>query len=369
MSEIVVIGAGVVGLACAEQLARQGHAVVVVERHETFGRETSSRNSEVIHAGLYYPPGSLKARLCVEGRELLYEWCAAHGVPHANVGKLIVATTTEEEPALDGLQRQADANGVVVESISADGVRRLEPRVIATAALWSPRSGIVDSHAFMRSLLQSARDHGCQFAWRHRVLAAEHLATGWRLRVDGPDGTADIVGDSVVNAAGLDADEVAGLAGIDVDAAGYRQRWVKGSYFRLRPRNLVRHLVYPIPPPGLPGLGIHVTVDLAGGARLGPDVQPLARRDQQYDVAETEAPRFLAAVSRYLLGVTVEDLLPDQSGIRPKLGAPGDGVRDFIVTEESGRGAPRWVNLLGIESPGLTASLALAPEVETLLSA
>jgi L-2-hydroxyglutarate oxidase LhgO len=366
--EVLVIGAGVIGLACAERFASAGRSVIVIERHPTFGQETSSRSSEVIHAGLYYPTGSLKAELCVEGRRLLLEWCRAHGVRHALVGKLIVATTSEEETSLAALQARAMANGITsIVPITGAKAREMEPRVRAMTALWSPESGIFDSHGFMRSLVQSARDHGCQFAWNHRVIAVKPRREGWRLQVSSGAGDESLDARVVINAAGLRADEVAELAGFDVDACGYRQLWVKGRYFRIRRQGLVSRLVYPVPPANLPGLGIHVTVDLEGGARLGPDVEPLTGREERYGVPESAVPAFVAAASRYLEGLAATDLIPDQAGIRPRLSEAGAPSRDFVVAEESAGGHHGWVNLIGIESPGLTASLAIAAAVEILV--
>jgi L-2-hydroxyglutarate oxidase LhgO len=367
--DVVVVGAGVVGLACSELLSRSRRSVVVIEAHATFGQETSSRNSEVVHAGIYYPSGSLKAELCVEGADALYAWCEDRGVACVPLGKYIVATCTAEEPALERLLRQAHQNGASdVTLVSGRAVRRREPNVRATAALWSPRTGIVDSHAFMRSLLAAARLGGCMFAWKHRVVAAAPVTGGYELTALGPSGVPErIRARYLVNAAGLHADEVAALVGIDVDSAGYRQTYVKGSYFRIRRRDVVRHLVYPVPPAGLVGLGLHVTVDLSGSARVGPDVEVLNHRTPDYDVDARRRGSFYAAVSRYLPGLTVDDLVPDQAGIRPKLGTPGGPVRDFIISEESSRGLPGWVNLVGTESPGLTASLAIGRHVVALL--
>jgi L-2-hydroxyglutarate oxidase LhgO len=359
--DVVVIGAGVVGLACAEALARSGRSVLVVERHEGFGRETSSRNSQVIHAGMYYPTGSLKAELCVRGNRTLRAWCEKRQVPFRMIGKYIVAVEPAEEPALEAILRRGHANGV-------DGLAPAAPppNVTASLALFSPDSGIVDSHALMASLLAEAQRHGCDFAWRHALVAVE---PGWTLALaDAAGNRSTLTAGAVVNAGGLRADEVAALAGFDVDALGYRQRFVKGSYFRIRAARsaLVHHLIYPVPPADLAGLGIHLTVELDGALRLGPDVQPIERAAERYDVTESLAQPFFAAASRYLRWLTPDDLSPDQSGIRPKLARPGE-VADFVIREESANGHPRWVNLLGIESPGLTACLEIAARVVALL--
>lgn len=368
-ADAVVIGAGVVGLACARALAARGRAVVVLERHERFGVETSSRNSEVVHAGIYYPAGSLKATLCARGNPGLYAWCAARGVGHRRIGKLIVATAAEEEPKLAAILAQAEANGVrSLEPLAPARVAALEPHVRCTAALWSPDTGIVDSHALMASLLADAEAHGATAAWRQAVCGVEAVGGGYRITArDGSGERASLEAPWVVNAAGLDADTVAALAGFEVDACGYRQHFAQGRYFRVAPAkgHLASHLVYPVPP--RESLGIHVTLDLAGGVRLGPDLAYLGERRQVYDVDEGLRPRFHAAVSRYLVGLAPEDLAPDLAGIRPKLQGPGEPVRDFVIREESDRGHPGWVNLVGIESPGLTSCLEIGAMVATLL--
>lgn len=367
--DVVIIGAGVVGLACAERLTRQGRGVLVVERQSGFGRETSSRNSEVIHAGLYYPTGSRKARLCVAGNASLYAWCLSHRVSHAAVGKLVVAVDDGEEAALEALLARGRDNGVPgLSPLTAAEVRTREPRVCCRAAVWSATTGIVDSHAFMASLLAEAKARRCDVAYRHEVTAIERRPDGYRLTVRDPTGeVTQVDARAVVNAAGLDADRVAALAGVDVAAAGYALTYVRGRYFRLRGPSPVRCLVYPMPPVGLSGLGIHVTVDLGGSARVGPDVDVLAGRTQDYDVDPAVAPTFHRAVRRYLEGLELEDLSPDQAGIRPKLTLAGGGAPDFVVAEETSRGLPGLVNLVGIESPGLTASLEIAGEVAELL--
>ena len=359
-ADVVVIGAGVVGLACARELAARGRDVILIERHERFGVETSSRNSEVVHAGIYYASGTLKARLCVQGNRSLYAWCESHGVPHARLGKLIVATAEDEEPKLDQILRQALENGVTsLRRFAPSQVRKIEPHVRATHALWSPDTGIVDSHQLMASLLADAEARGCSVAWRHEIVAAE--CSGGCYRVTARSGTEStrLETRSVVNSAGLDADLVAALPGLDVDACGYRLHYARGHYFRVHPRkrDLASHLIYPAP--DATHLGIHVTLDLAGGVRLGPDLEYLPDRTQRYEVAASLRSRFFEAASRYLEGLEPDDLSPDLAGIRPKLQGPGEAPRDFVIQEESARGLPGWVNLVGIESPGLTCCLEI----------
>jgi L-2-hydroxyglutarate oxidase LhgO len=367
--DVAIVGAGVVGLACAERLARLGLATLVLERHARAGQETSSRNSQVIHAGMYYPTGSLKAELCVRGNRSLYDWCARHGVAHRRVGKYIVATSREGEGELDAILARGRANGVArLEKVSGADVVAAEPNVIAAAALFSPDTGIVDAHGLMTSLAAAARAHGADLAFAHVLAAAEPIAGGYLLRARDPScAAATLRARRVVNAAGLDADVVAALPGLDVAAAGYRQHFAKGSYFRLRRAGLVQRLIYPIPFKQLTGLGVHVTIELDGSVRLGPDVEWLPGRARDYAVAEDKRDAFFAAAASYLRGITPDDLAPDQAGIRPKVQAPGEPIRDFIIVEESARGLPGWVNLVGIESPGLTCALEIAERVARLV--
>ena len=367
--DAVVIGAGVVGLACARELATAGHDVLLMERHERFGVETSSRNSEVLHAGIYYPPGSLKATLCARGNAGLQAWCAAHQVPYRRLGKLIVATDAGEEAKLAGILERAEANGVhSLRALAPAEIRTVEPHVRATAALWSPDTGIVDSHLLMARLLADAEGAGCAAAWRHTLVGVDVIPDGYRVTAatEGGEETG-VTARRVVNSAGLDADRVAALAGFDLDACGYRLHYARGHYFRVHPRrqHLASHLIYPTPIHG--GLGIHVTLDLAGGLRLGPDVEYLPERTQDYAVPEALRERFHGAVSRYLEGLEPADLSPDLAGIRPKLQAPDEDFRDFVIREESDRGRPGWVNLVGIESPGLTCALEIGTMVRESL--
>jgi L-2-hydroxyglutarate oxidase LhgO len=361
--EVAVIGAGVVGLACAAELARAGWAVVVIERHSRPAQETSSRNSGVVHAGMYYPEGSLKAQTCVEGRDLLYERCAKLGIPHRRVGKLIVAVESGELAALEQIRARAIANGAGgIAELDAAAIRAREPRVRALAAVWSPNSGIVDAHALCDSFEAELEAAGGEVVFRTEVLGLEPCTRGWRVQTRGPDGERFALEvERVVNAAGLESDRVAALAGIDVDTCGWRLRPCKGDYFAAAPGlgALTRHLVYPVPAGG--GLGIHVTLDLGGRYRFGPDAEYVDRPSYAVDPAKAE--RFAASVSRWLPGVAAEHLSPDMAGVRPKLSGPGEPFRDFVVADGAAFGAPGTVHLVGIESPGLTASPALARRV------
>jgi L-2-hydroxyglutarate oxidase LhgO len=349
-ADVVVIGGGVVGLACAVELQRAGRETVVLEQHRGLGTETTSRSSEVIHAGLYYPHASLKAETCVRGAELLYAWCEAHKVPFARVGKLVVAVATEEEARLDELAALATRNGAHVQMIDRARIQALEPNVRAASALLSPNTGIVDTHALVASLAANVTARGGMVARGRRVIAVEPTAEGFTLACDGVAGRETLEASSVVNAAGLYADVIAGMFGWSI-----AQRFVKGSYFRVK-GPIVERLVYPLPP-GDGSLGIHATVDLAGAVRIGPDTEPaLSRTD--YALDESRRTAFHAAAVRYLPSLREEDLIADTCGIRPKI----DGG-DFIIEHRNG-----VVHLVGIESPGLTASLAIAERVAMLLS-
>lgn len=353
----MVVGAGVVGLAVARALALAGREVVVIERERATGQHTSSRNSEVIHAGIYYPPGSLKARLCVEGRRALVRYCRDRGIDHRILGKLVVATSPEQHPTLAELHARARANGVdELQPLSGHQVRAMEPRVRATAGLWSPVSGIVDAHGLMRALLADAEAHGAVLALDTTFVDACPADDG-RLRVRAGD--LELSCALLVNAAGLGAHAVAGaIAGLPAERVLPRAL-LKGSYFTLAGPPPFSHLVYPIPDGAT--LGIHVTLDLAGGVRFGPDQQWVDRID--YAVDPSRAPAFVEAIQRYYPALDPEALRPSYAGIRPKIHGPGQPVPDFVIDGPADHGIPGLCNLFGIESPGLTAALAIADEV------
>jgi len=366
-ADVVVVGAGVIGLAVAAALARGGRSVLVLERDEDIARGITSRNSEVIHAGIYYPRDSSKASCCTRGRELLYERCAARRVPHCKTGKLIVAGRPEEVGTLEELKARAEANGVPgMRMLDREAVRAAEPALEVHAALLSPETGIVDAHALSLSYLAEAEEHGAVLLPHHDVMALERSATGWRVEaVAAGESPQSVECEIVVNAAGLGCDRIAALAGLDVDALGYRLHLCKGDYFSLSPGSGISlgHLVYPVPVAA--GLGTHATLDLGGQIRFGPDTEYVDA--ERYDVAATKAGEFGEAVRRYLPTVRDEWLTPDYAGIRPKLAGPGEGFRDFVIAEESANGAPGLVSCIGIESPGLTAAGAIAERVADLL--
>jgi|AGTN01.1.fsa_nt_gi Predicted dehydrogenase len=357
--DCVVIGAGVVGLACARALALSGREVVVLEAESAIGTGISSRNSEVVHAGMYYPAGSLKARLCVAGNRMLRDFAAAHGVPLGMVGKLIVATDADEETALAGILERGRANGVEgLAAISAAEAMAMEPQLRCTGALYSPATGIVDTHALMLALQGEAEEHGAVVAFRSPVVGGRAGEDGVEIAVGG-DEPSRLAARSVVIAAGLGACGVARALGVPGVPGAYL---CKGHYFTLTGRMPFRRLVYPVPVAA--GLGVHYTLDMAGRGRFGPDVEWVERED--YGVDPARAASFYGAIRRYWPDLPDGALEPAYAGIRPKIQAPGEAVRDFLVQGPGDHGAPGVVALYGIESPGLTACLALGDMVREL---
>lgn len=363
--DCVVIGAGVVGLAVARALALAGREVIVVEAADGIGTETSSRNSEVIHAGIYYPKGSLMARTCVAGRRLLYAYCAEHGVPHRNCGKLIVATDDAESAKLAEIKGRADANGVEgMRLLSAADAMAMEPNLRCTAALFSPATGIIDSHSYMLALQGDAETRGAMLAFHASVKQGRVVDGGIEIEVGGAE-PMNLRCRLVINCAGLHAPtlakKIAGMPSDRVPTAYY----AKGNYFTLTGRSPFSRLIYPVPVPG--GLGVHITVDMGGQAKFGPDVEWIDGID--YTVDPHRADKFYAAVRRYWPDIKDGTLQPGYAGIRPKTvpqGAPG---QDFVVQGPADHGVPGLINLFGIESPGLTSSLALAEQVRDIASA
>jgi L-2-hydroxyglutarate oxidase LhgO len=354
--ECVVIGAGVIGLAVARRLAQSGREVIVLEAAEGIGTVTSSRNSEVIHAGIYYKAGSLMARMCVAGRHALYRYCSEHGVPHKNCGKLIVATTPAETEKLDSIRVHAQANGVLdMKVLSGDEARALEPALKCDAALLSPSTGIIDSHAYMLALRGDAEDAGAAFAF-HTPLIRAKANTGMIELETGGEAPMTLACQLLVNAAGLDAPAIARLIdGMPIEKIPHAYL-AKGNYFSCSKKAPFSRLIYPVPEPG--GLGVHLTLDMAGQARFGPDVEWVDRI--AYDVDPKRSERFYAAIRRYWPGLPDGALAPGYSGIRPKTAGPDEPAPDFAIQGPRRHGVPGLVHLFGIESPGLTASLALA---------
>jgi L-2-hydroxyglutarate oxidase LhgO len=361
--ECVVIGAGVIGLAVARALARAGHEVLILEKERQFGTETSSRNSEVIHAGLHYPNGSLKARFCVRGRDLLYEYCAEHGVPHRRLGKLTVACEEHELATLEAIWRKAEGNGVSdLQWIDGREARAMEPELRCLRAFHSPSTGIVDSHALMLAYLGDAEAAGASLAFRAPVRRGEVAAGGFHLEIGGDEAMA-LECRVLVNAAGLYAPALArAIAGIP-PATIPKDYYCRGVYFTLAGRSPFRRLIYPVPEHA--GLGVHLTLDLAGQAKFGPDTEWIGGVDYRVDPARGD--KFYGAIRTYWPGLKDGALQPGYAGIRPKISGPTEPAADFVVQGLETHGIPGLVNLYGIESPGLTSSLALAEYVAALI--
>jgi L-2-hydroxyglutarate oxidase LhgO len=360
--QVLVVGAGAVGLAAARELALAGHDVIVAEATNAIGTGISSRNSEVIHAGLYYPTGSLRAQHCPRGRRMLYEFCTSHGVPHRKCGKLVVATDQNELPRLEAIFAQANNNGVEgVEIIEGSAAKKLEPQLVATAAMVSPETGVIDTHRFMLALRGDLEDHGGAIAFNTPIERLAPARGGWEAHF----GQESIVVDAVVNCAGLGAQRIARAT------QGYRQEKIpklvlaKGNYFGFTGRPVFSRLIYPVPVPG--GLGVHVTLDLAGRMRFGPDVEWIEA--ENYDVTPARAASFYASIRRYWPALPDNSLAPDYAGIRPKLTGAGEPAADFMIEGAAQHGLPRMVHMFGIESPGLTCALSLAQLVRDYLSA
>lgn len=357
--DTIVIGAGVVGLACARALALAGREVIVLEANSLIGAETSSRNSEVIHAGIYYPTNSLKAKLCVAGKQMLYEFCASHGVPYRRCGKLIVATHPDQHGRLQAIQQQAINNNVKdLRWLEAAEAQVLEPELRCTAALLSPSTGIIDSHAFMLALQGDLEAEGGWLALNSPVLGGAIQADGILLEIGGAE-PMNLLAATVINSAGLAAGKVAhSLRGLAAESIPPHYL-AKGNYYALTGRSPFSHLIYPVPEQA--GLGVHLTFDLANQARFGPDVEWIDTID--YEVDPRRAEVFYAEVRKYWPDLLDDSLLPAYSGIRPKIQAPGQPAADFVIQDEQTHGVAGLINLYGIESPGLTASLAIAQRV------
>lgn len=357
--DAIIIGAGVIGLAVGRELALSGKSVILLEKESEFGSATSSRNSEVIHAGLYYPQGSLKARLCVEGKKRLYDYCDSHGVAHRRCGKLIVATSAEEIPLIEQLQQRGSANGCDdLTLITARDAIAMEPALACEAALFSRSTGIIDSHGYMLSLLGELEDAGGSIAYQAPFLRAVSERGAFRVFVGGAE-PAELTCDMLINAAGLVSPHVAGsIEGLSPSNVP-RAHYAKGSYFSLKGKSPFSRLIYPAPHSH--GLGVHLTLDIVGQARFGPDIEWIDAID--YAVDPSRSAGFDDAIRRYWPGLPDDALQPAYSGIRPKISGPDEAAMDFRIDGPETHGVPGLINLFGIESPGLTASLAIASEV------
>jgi len=366
-TDIVIIGAGVLGLSIATALSRKGRNIIVIEKEKTFGQGSSSRNSEIIHSGIYYLKNSLKAKLCVEGRELLYEFCQQQGIPHKRIGKLIVATDNSEVEELEGLLKRGRDNGVDdLRLLDKDEIKDIELHIKAVAAISSPSTGIVDTHILMKKLEYLSESRGVVFAYNCEAIDIVKNKQGYQVDIVDADGERLALSTkTLINSAGLYSDKVAEMAGIDIDRYNYRLYHSKGEYFRLNQRkaSLIKHLIYPTPEST--SLGIHTVTDLKGQVKLGPNAFYID--EVNYDVDKSHKKEFYESARKYLPFLKSDDLSPDMSGIRAKLQAPGKPERDFIISEESEKGFSMLINLIGIESPGLTASLSIAKHIECMI--
>ncbi|NQT94949.1 MAG: NAD(P)/FAD-dependent oxidoreductase [Candidatus Omnitrophica bacterium] len=366
-TDIIIVGAGVVGLSIATALSSKDRNIIVVEKEKSFGQGSSSRNSEIVHSGIYYPTNSLKAKLCVEGKNLLYEFCKKHNIPHKKIGKLIVATTDEEIQELDMLLTRGHANGVDdLVFLNKDEIKDIEPNIAGLGAIESPSTGIVDSHQLMKTLESLAKDKGAVFAYSCEVTGIEKKSKGYEVTVRDADGeTLKILSQRVINSAGLYSDKIAQMVGIDIEKCAYRLYYNKGEYFRVSntKANLTNRLIYPTPRKY--SLGIHTVMDLHGEMKLGPNAFYVDEID--YNVDKAHMSEFYKYVKDFLPFIAGDDLTPDMAGVRAKVQAEGEEAKDFVISEESKKGFSGLINLIGIESPGLTASLAIAKYVENMV--
>lgn len=369
--DITIIGAGVIGLAIAQEISQWNKNIYLLEKHQTFGQETSSRNSEVIHTGIYYTKGSLKSKLCVEGKWMLYDFCRKHDIPYNKCGKLIVATTEEEIKVIEGILQTAIKNGVDdMLVLEKEQIAELEPDIFALKALFSPSTGIVDSHSLMKQYETNAINNGCNIAYNSEVTGIEKIDGGYKIKlIDSDKKDYSFTSVKVINAGGLTADKISEMVGIEDEAL--KIQFCKGEYFRLNPpkNKLIKHLVYPVPHHNMEGIGIHVTIDMGGGVKLGPDVKYLETNVYDYKLTASKQKAFYESAKKFLPFLEFDDLSPDMAGIRPKTQKPGEPLRDFYIEEESERGFPGFINLIGMESPGLTSSLAIGRYVNRMLGA
>ena len=352
-------------MATAAELSKDYRDIVVIERNSSFGEETSSRNSEVIHAGIYYPKNSLKAKLCVEGKELLYTYCSQNNIGHKKTGKLIVAINHDEEKELEALLKNGLESGVTdLTLLSKPDIKKMEPNINVYASLFSPSTGIVDSHGLMKQLEWESQSRGVQIAYGTTLEAVKKKNHGFNVSVkDEREGAFNFFTQVFINAAGLCSDKVARMIGIDNPA--YRLKYCKGNYFRIHSSKakFLKHLIYPTP--SKVSLGIHTVIDLSGSLKLGPDAKYVDKID--YTVDESKKTFFYESAHTYLPFIELDDLTPDMAGIRAKLQGPDEDFRDFLIKQEQDKGLAGFINLIGIDSPGLTCVLSIAKEVKKLI--
>jgi L-2-hydroxyglutarate oxidase LhgO len=362
-ANIVIIGAGVVGLAVAAKISEGNHGVYVFEKNARYGQETSSHNSGVIHSGIHYPKDSLKAKLCVKGNTLMYDLCEKHPIPFKRLGKLTVAVAGEEVDELEKLWRAGTENGVEgLILLDAEAVRKLEPNVEVEKALLTPSTGILEPDELMSYFYAQSRENGAVLATETEVTHIKKVDGGYEVAGVSMAQEFSVIAKTVINCAGLFSDKVAAMVGLDADELGYRLYPCKGDYFRVAGKPLVKMLVYPVPKG--PGLGIHLTPDLAGAIRLGPNAYYVDKIDYAVESREKE---FREDVTRFVPKISDHEIHEDSSGIRPKLQGPKDGFRDFIIRHEADRGFFGLINLVGIESPGLTAAAAIGEYVADIV--
>jgi len=367
-TKITIIGAGVVGLAIASRLSEQYSDIFLIEQHSAFGREASSRNSEVIHASIYYPQNSLKGELCLGGNRMMYDLCSREGIPHCNCTKLIVATNEDETLKLPEILNTAQNNGALdVRLIDRGEIQKIEPKVNALAAIYCPSSGIVDSHKLMQYFERKAISSGVNVVYNHRVIGIEKLTEGYNLIIKDLMGEEFHLGTQIIiNSAGLGSGQIAEYAGIDIDKYNYRIHYHKGVYFRVLHQldKYPKALIYPIPPEE-GSVGIHTTPDLYGGMRLGPHF--FWDNEINYDVDDKYHDLFYHSAKKFLPFLKSEDLAPDMAGIMASIQKHGEGMKDFVIRDEADKGLAGLINLIGIESPGITASPSIAEYVSKLV--
>ena len=369
-AEITIIGAGVVGLAIAEKVSEEHNNIFLIEKHLSFGQETSSRNSEVIHAGIYYTKDSLKARLCIEGKKLLYDYCRRFEVPFNNCGKLIVASSENEIQVIEGIRQSALGNGLDdLEVLEREQISEMEPNIFALKALYSPSTGIVDTHSLMKQYETNTINNGCQIVYGSEVSGIKRIKGGYEITlIDADKKNYNFTSRIVINSAGLTSDKISEMVGINDE--NLKIQFCKGEYFRINPpkNRLVGRLIYPVPHPNMEGIGIHVTIDMGGGVKLGPDVKYLESNVFDYKLTISKQEAFFKSAKKFLPFLEFDDLAPEMAGIRPKIQKPGEPQRDFYIEEESRRGYPGFINLIGMESPGLTSSISIAKYVNNLIN-
>jgi L-2-hydroxyglutarate oxidase LhgO len=368
-AEITIIGAGVVGLAIAEEMSAHYSNVFLIEKHQTFGQETSSRNSEVIHAGIYYTKGSLKAKLCVEGKKLLYDYCDKHDVPYNKCGKLIVATSEEEIPVIKEIKERALINGVDdLTIIDRDQIAKMEPAVFALKAVYSPSTGVIDSHSLMKQFETNTVNNGGIIVYGSEVTGIRPIDKGYEITLlDADRKFYRFTSGIVINSAGLTSDKVSEMTGITDEKL--KILFCKGEYFRINPpkNRLINRLIYPVPHTNMEGIGIHVTIDMGGGVKLGPDVNYLESNVYDYRLTPSKQEAFHKSAKKFLPFLEYDDITPEMAGIRPKIQKPGTPLRDYYISEESERGYPGFINLIGMESPALTSSISIAQYINSLI--